>query len=263
VKEHIMQKVISADGTPIAYDRVGEGPAVVLVCGGSVDRMSNAPLAALLAQSYTVYNYDRRGRGDSGDADVYAVEREFEDLDAIFAVAGGSAHLYGTSSGAALALLATASGRPVDRLALWEPPYFLDGAEGRPRADTASIYRAFVAEGRRDKAAEYFMAEVVGMPAEFVAQAKVSPWWPAQEAIAHTLAYDATVMGDYSVPVEAIKSIHQPTRVLTGGAAWPWMADSNKAVAELLEDGSHVVLADQQHNVDPAVLAPALKEFWS
>jgi hypothetical protein len=253
VKEHIMQKVTSADGTPIAYDRLGDGPAVVLVCGGSVDRMSNAPLAALLAQSYTVYNYDRRGRGVSGDADVYA----------IFAAAGDSAHLYGTSSGAALALLATAAGRPVNRLALWEPPYFLEGADGRPRPDTASIYRAFVAEGRRDKAAEYFMAEVVGMPAEFVAQAKASPWWPAQEAIAHTLAYDATVMGDYSVPTEAIKSIQQPTRVLTGGVAWPWMAASNKAVAELLQDGSHVVLADQQHNVDPAVLAPALKEFWS
>ncbi|MEV6410060.1 alpha/beta hydrolase [Kribbella sp. NPDC051718] len=257
-----MQKVTSADGTSIAYDRLGDGPAVILVCGGSVDRMSNAPLAALLAQSYTVYNYDRRGRGDSGDAEVYAIEREFEDLDAIFAVAGGSAHLYGTSSGAALALLATAAGRPVNKLALWEPPYFLEGAEGRPRPDTASIYRAFVAEGRRDKAAEYFMAEVVGMPAEFVAQAKASPWWPAQEAIAHTLAYDATVMGDYSVPTEAIKAIHQPTRVLTGGVAWPWMADSNQAVAELLADGSHVVLAEQQHNVDPAVLAPALKEFW-
>ncbi|MEV8375077.1 alpha/beta hydrolase [Kribbella sp. NPDC056861] len=258
-----MDHVISADGTSIAYDRLGDGPAVILVCGGSVDRMSNAPLAALLAEYYTVYNYDRRGRGDSGDAEVYAIEREFEDLDAMFAVAGGSAHLYGTSSGAALALLATAAGRPVNRLALWEPPYFLDGAEGRPVPDTASIYRAFVAEGRRDKAAEYFMAEVVRLPAEFVAQAKASPWWPVQEAIAHTLAYDATVMGSYDVPVEEIKAIHQPTRVLTGSVAWPWMADSNKVVAELLEDGSHVVLAEQQHNVDPAVLAPALKEFWA
>ncbi|MEU4395337.1 alpha/beta hydrolase [Kribbella sp. NPDC023855] len=258
-----MEKVISADGTSIAYDRLGDGPAVVLVCGGSVDRMSNAPLAALLAQNFTVYNYDRRGRGDSDDAEVYAVEREFEDLDAILAVAGGSAHVYGTSSGAALALLATAAGRPVNRLALWEPPYFLEGAEGRPVPDTASIYRAFVAEGRRDKAAEYFMAEVVGLPAEFVAQAKASPWWPAQEAIAHTLAYDATVMGDYSIPFEAVKAVHQPTCVLTGSVAQPWMTASNKALVDLLEDGSHVVLAEQQHNVDPAVLAPALKEFWS
>ena len=104
-----MEKVTSADGTAIAYDRLGTGPALVLVCGGSVDRMSNAPLAALLAEDFTVYNYDRRGRGDSGDGEVYAIEREFEDLDAIIAAAGGSAHLYGTSSGAALALLATAA----------------------------------------------------------------------------------------------------------------------------------------------------------
>ena len=212
----------------------------MLVCGGSVDRMSNAPLAALLAEDYTVYNYDRRGRGDSGDAEVYAIEREFEDLDAIFAVAGGSAHLYGTSSGAALALLATAAGRPVNRLALWEPPYILEGTRERPPADTASIYREFVAAGRRDKAAEYFMAEVVGLPAEFVAMAKESPWWPAQEAIAHTLAYDATVMGDYSVPTEAIADDHRADP----GADRRRRSKSgcrggNQAVADQLPDGSH------------------------
>lgn len=257
-----MENVISADGTSIAYDRLGDGPAVVLVCGGSVDRMSNAPLAALLAQDYTVYNYDRRGRGDSGDAEVYEIEREFEDLDAVFAVAGGSAHLYGTSSGAALALLATAAGRPVNRLALWEPPYILEGTRERPPADTASIYRDFVAAGHRDKAAEYFMAEVVGLPAEFVEMAKASPWWPAQEAIAHTLAYDATVMGDYSVPAEAIAAVIPPTQVLTGGAAPEWMKLGNQAVVDQLKDGSHRVLPDQEHNVDPAVLAPALKAFW-
>jgi pimeloyl-ACP methyl ester carboxylesterase len=256
-----MEHVTSADGTAIAYDRLGEGPAVVLVCGGSVDRMSNAPLAALLAENYTVYNYDRRGRGDSGDGAEYAIEREFEDLDAILAAAGGSAHLYGTSSGAALALLATAAGRPVNKLALWEPPYILEGTRKLPPADTASIYRAFVAEGRRDKAAEYFMAEVVGMPAEFVAMAKESPWWPAQEAIAHTLAYDATIMGDYSVPAEA-KSVTVPTQVLTGGASDDWMKAGNQAVLDALPNATHRVLPDQQHNVDPAALAPALKEFF-
>jgi Alpha/beta hydrolase family len=257
-----MEKITSADGTAIAYDRLGAGPAVVLVCGGSVDRMSNAPLAALLAQDYTVYNYDRRGRGDSGDGAEYAIEREFEDLDAIFAAAGGSAHLYGTSSGAALALLATAAGRPVNRLALWEPPYILEGTRNRPPADTASIYRAFVAEGRRDKAAEYFMAEVVGLPAEFVAMAKESPWWPAQQAIAHTLAYDATVMGDYSLPTDAIAKVTVPTRVLSGGASEDWMIKGNEAVVAALPNGSHRVLPGQQHNVDAAVLAPALKEFF-
>jgi hypothetical protein len=257
-----MEKVTSADGTSIAFDRLGAGPAVVLVCGGSVDRMSNAPLAALLAEHFTVYNYDRRGRGDSGDAEVYAVEREFEDLDAVFAAAGGSACLYGTSSGAALALLATASGRPVERLALWEPPYILEGGRPRPPANTADIFRDFVAAGRRDAAAEFFMTEVVGLPAEFVAMAKASPWWPAQEAIAHTLAYDATVMGDYSVPVEAARQVTVPTRVLTGGASWPWMVEGNQALVAELADGSHRTLDGQEHNVDPAVMARALKEFF-
>jgi hypothetical protein len=257
-----MEKVTSADGTAIAYDRTGSGPAVVLVCGGSVDRMSNAPLATLLAQDYTVYNYDRRGRGDSGDAAEYAIERELEDLDAIFAAAGGSACLYGTSSGAALALLATAAGRPVPKLALWEPPYILEGTRAVPPADTASIYRAFVAEGRRDKAAEYFMAEVVGLPAEFVAMAKESPWWPAQEAIAHTLAYDATIMGDYSIPAEAA-AVTAPTRVFTGGASEDWMKAGNEAVLAVLPNATRRVIPDQQHNVDPAALAPFLKEFFA
>ncbi|ADB34832.1 alpha/beta hydrolase fold-1 [Kribbella flavida DSM 17836] len=257
-----MDKVTSADGTAIAYDRLGNGPAAVLVCGGSVDRMSNAPLAALLAEHYTVYNYDRRGRGDSGDAEVYAVEREFEDLEAVFAAAGGSAHLYGTSSGAALALLAAASGLPVNRLALWEPPYILEGGRPRPPANTAQIFRDFVAAGRRDAAAEYFMAEVVGLPAEFVAMAKASPWWPAQEALAHTLAYDATVMGDYSVPVDALGRVTVPTQVLTGGASWSWMVESNQAVVAGLPDGSHRTLPGQEHTVDAAVMAQALKEFW-
>lgn len=257
-----MEKITSADGTAIAYDRLGHGPAVVLVCGGSVDRMSNAPLAALLAEDYTVYNYDRRGRGDSGDGASYAIEREFEDLDAIYAAVGGPAHLYGTSSGAALALLATAAGRPVNKLALWEPPYILEGTRKRPPADTASIYRAFVAEGRRDKAAEYFMAEVVGLPPEFVAMAKESPWWPAQEAIAHTLAYDATIMGDYSIPAEA-GSVTVPTRVFTGGASDEWMKLGNQAAVDAIPQASGQVVPDQQHNVDPAALAPYLKEFFA
>jgi alpha-beta hydrolase superfamily lysophospholipase len=136
-----MEKVTSADGTAIAYDRLGDGPAVVLVCGGSADRVSNAGLAALLAQNFTVYNYDRRGHGDSGDGagdgSGDAIEREFEDLDAIFAVVGGSAHLCGTSSGATLAVQATAAGRPVTKLALWEP---IEGADELPAAVPTRVF---------------------------------------------------------------------------------------------------------------------------
>jgi pimeloyl-ACP methyl ester carboxylesterase len=189
-----MHKLTSKDGTSIAFDRLGGGPPVILVCGGSVDRMSNAPLAERLAQHFTVLNYDRRGRGDSGDSPPYAVEREIEDIQALAEAAGGTAFLYGASSGAALALEAAhALPGTIAKLALWEPPYIPAGFP-RPPADTAKVFTDLVAQGRRGDAAEFFMAKVVGLPPEFVEQARSSPWWPAQEAIAHTLG-EAAVRG--------------------------------------------------------------------
>ncbi len=172
-----MRKVKSKDSTSIAFDQLGQGPAVILICGGSVDRMSNAPLAALLAEHFTVSNYDRRGRGDSGDTPPYAVEREVEDIDAVVTAASGSAFLYGTSSGAALALEAARKfPNKITKLALWEPPYFVDDSYPRPPADTAKIFTELVAAGRRGDAVEFFMAKVVGLPATFVAEARQAPW---------------------------------------------------------------------------------------
>jgi len=139
-----MKKVHSKDGTTIAFDRLGDGPPVILVCGGSTDRSANAPLAALLARHFTVFNYDRRSRGDSGDTAPYAVVREVEDIDALIAEAGGSAFLYGTSSGAALALEAAASGLAITKLALWEPPFILD-ENARPPADQVERYNELIA----------------------------------------------------------------------------------------------------------------------
>ncbi len=159
-----MENVTSRDGTTIAFDRMGEGEPVVLVTGGSVDRMSNVPLAQELSSDFTVLNYDRRGRGPSGDTPPYAIEREIEDIEAMLDAAGGSANLYGTSSGAALALQAAATGLPVTKLALWEPPYIID-ENARPPKDQVEQYETMVAEGRRGDAAEYFMTKVVGMPA--------------------------------------------------------------------------------------------------
>ena len=214
-----MQTVTSPDGTVLAYDLMGSGPAVVLLPGGSVDRTSNAGLAAELANDFTVYNLDRRGRGDSTDTLPYAVAREIEDITAVIVAAGGSAHLYGSSSGAALAFEAAAAGAPVAKLAMWEPPYFLDP---RPElADAARVFHDLVAAGKRDEAAEYFMGSVVGMPAEFVAGARQSPWWPGQVKIAHTLEYDATVMGDYRIPEDRARSVTVPTIIVDGGAASP------------------------------------------
>lgn len=256
-----MNNVTSKDGTKIAFDRLGEGPPVVLVCGGSVDRMSNAALAALLASDFTVYNYDRRGRGDSGDTAPYAIEREVEDIDAVITAAGGSAFLYGTSSGAALALEAAASGLPIKKLALWEAPYVVEGRP-RPPANTAQIYTELVAAGRRGDAAEYFMAEVVGMPAEFVAEARNAPWWAAQEALAHTLAYDATIMGDYSLPTRQAASIKVPTLVMDGGASFGFMGETAQALADAIPQAQRRTLEGQEHNVAPEAMALALTEFF-
>src|ERR687898_2699225 len=161
-----MNRVTSRDGTTIAFDRLGDGPPVILVCGGSTDRTANAGEAELLAEHFTVFNYDRRGRGDSGDTAPYAVEREIEDIDAVIAAAGGSASVYGTSSGAALALEAAASGLAITKLALWEPSYIVEG-HPRPAADTARIYTELVGEAMRGRAVGDIIAQGVGPPPEF------------------------------------------------------------------------------------------------
>ncbi len=256
-----MSTVTSKDGTSIDIERTGEGPPVVLVTGGSVDRNSNAPLAKELAGSFSVFNYDRRGRGSSTDTPPYAIEREIEDIEAVIAGAGGSGYLYGSSSGAALAMYAAASGLPVTKLALWEPPFIIDESK-RPPTDQVERYEEMVAEDRRGDAVEYFMTKVIGMPPEMVAGMRAQPWWPAQEALAHTLAYDARIMGDYSVPTDAAASVKAPTIVIAGGADFPWMRETAEALATALPDGRAHLLDGQGHDVAPGVLAPVLAEFF-
>ncbi len=257
-----METVTSRDGTTIAFDKLGEGPPVVLVCGGSVDRMADAALAQQLASDLTVFNYDRRGRGDSGDTQPYAIEREVQDIEAVIEAAGGSAFLWGSSSGAALALIAVESGVSASKLALWEPPYIPDEVP-KPPADQVEQYETMVAEGRRGDAVEYFMSKVVGMPPEFVAGARNAPFWAATEALAHTLAYDARIMSDYTVPVDRAASVKVPTLVVAGGADMPWMRQTAQALADALPDGRVRFLDGQGHDVDPAVLAPVLVEFFT
>jgi pimeloyl-ACP methyl ester carboxylesterase len=259
----MVEHLTSRDGTRIGYDRLGDGPPLVLVCGGSVDRMSNAGLAQLLAATFTVFNFDRRGRGDSGDTQPYAVEREFEDIAAVIAAAGGPVGLYGTSSGAALALQAVAHGADVSWLALWEPPYFTDPDDARrPPADTVQQYERMVAEGRRGDAAAYFMGTVVGMPPEFVAFARTQPWWAGQEAIAHTLAYDGRIMGDYLAPLALAETVTVPTLVMVGGASFPFMRTTAEALANALPEGRLQVLEGQEHNVADDAMAAALRGFY-
>ena len=261
-KEEISLKTAtSSDGTTIAFDRLGDGPPVILVCGASTDRSANARLAALLARRFTVFNYDRRGRGDSGDTPPYAVEREVDDLDAVIAAAGGSAFVYGTSSGGVLALHAAASGLAIRKLALWEPPFVLDESH-RPPPDQVERYDEMISEGRRGDAVEYFMTQVVGLPPEFVAEAHNTPFWGAQEALAHTLAYDATIMGDYSLPIERAAAVTAPTLVVAGGASFPFMRETARALADVIPAGQHRVLKGQEHNVAAEALAPVLEKYF-
>jgi len=256
-----MNTVSSRDGTTIAFERLGDGPPVVLVCGGSTDRIANAPLAELLAEHFTVFNYDRRGRGDSGDLAPYAVEREVEDLDAVIDAAGGSAFVYGTSSGGALALEAAASGLAITKLAMWEPPFSLDESS-RPPQDQVERYDEMISAGRRGDAVEYFMTKVVGLPPEFVAYARTQPFWQKQEELAHTLAYDATIMGDYSLPVERAASVAAPTLVMAGWESFPFMRETARALADVIPNAHRRILEGQEHNVAPEALAPVLVEFF-
>jgi pimeloyl-ACP methyl ester carboxylesterase len=257
-----VETVNSDDGTLIAFDRLGDGPPVVVVCGGSTDRMANVGLAEELAKSFTVYNFDRRGRGDSGDTPPYAVEREIEDITAVISAAGGSAHLFGTSSGAALVMEAAAAGSPINKLALWEPPYLLP-PRPRPPADTAKIFSDFVAAGKRDEAVEFFMSKVVGLPDEFVAGARQAPFWKSQLDLAHTLAYDATIMGDYQIPAERAKVVGAPTVIVDGEASFEFMRETADALAQLIPNSERRTLPGQTHDVDPTALAPVLAEFFS
>jgi pimeloyl-ACP methyl ester carboxylesterase len=255
-----IQTVTSRDGTTLAADVTGSGPALVLICGGSVDRGSNVGLAAALSNDFTVWNFDRRGRGDSSDTPPYAVEREIEDVEAVIEAAGGHAHLYGTSSGAGLALEVAAAGANVDRLVLWEPPYSIDPA-GRPPRDSAERLERMVAEGRRDDAATFFMVEMVGLPADFAAFARTQPWWQGQLALAHTLAYDARIMGDYSVPTEKAARVTAPTLILTGGSSFALFRPTAEALVAAMPNARSAILDGQEHNVDPTVLGPAMTDF--
>lgn len=260
-----MEAVTSKDGTKITYEQFGSGAPVILISGGSVDRSSNADVANLLAAHFTVINYDRRGRGESGDTLPYAVQREIEDMEVLIDRVGGAANVYGTSSGAALGLeMAAALPTQITRLGLYEPPYIVDAfSQFRPPANTAQVFHDLVAEGRRGDAAEFFMSRVVGMPPEFVAQARSSPWWHAQEALAHTLEYDATVMGDYSVPSDRFSRIRVPTLIIDGGASFPFMKAAADAIAASVPNSQRRTLEGQQHNVDPAVLVPVLTAFFA
>jgi pimeloyl-ACP methyl ester carboxylesterase len=257
----------SRDGTRIAFDPSGEGPPLVVVGGALNDRHAAATLAGLLAPSFTVYTYDRRGRGDSGDTPPYAVEREVEDLRAVLEGAGGTAFAFGHSSGAVLALEATLETPSIRRLVLYEPPFIVDDSRPPLPDDYVSHVKELAATDHRGEAVEYFMTTGVGVPAEVIPSMRESPFWPSLEALAHTLWYDGVIMGDNMVgkPLSADRwsSVTIPTLVIDGGASPPSLRNAVQQLADVLPNAERLTMEGQTHEVDPTLLAPVLKEFFT
>jgi pimeloyl-ACP methyl ester carboxylesterase len=259
-----MGKVTSADGTTIAFERIGSGPPLVLVDGAMCYRASGPmrPIAEALKDDFTVYTYDRRGRGESTDTKPYAVPREIEDLEALLAEAGGAAAAYAISSGAGLVLRAAAAGVPFTGLVLYEPPYISESDGGAWSKDYTARLTELLAEGRDGDAVALFMMSV-GMPADAVAGMRAQPFWPVFEAIAPTLAYDNEVMGDSSVPRDVAAKITVPTLLLDGGDSPDTLRKGAKAAADAVPGALYRTLEGQTHDVSPAALAPAVVEFLS
>ena len=234
-----MEAARSKDGTTIAFDRSGEGPPVVLIGGALDDRVAAFELSAALAPRHTVIAFDRRGRGDSENTPPYSVDREVEDIEAVIVAAGGRAHVFGHSSGAVLALeTARALPERVTSLALYEPPFIVD--DSRPPLPTDHVTRLerLVSAGRRGDAVEYFLSTGPRVPPEVVAGMRGGPFWPSLESVAHTLAYDGTIMGDTMGgspdPLRRWASVKAPTLVMDGGASPGWQRNAVRTLVAVL-----------------------------
>jgi pimeloyl-ACP methyl ester carboxylesterase len=256
-----MNTTMSSDGTAIAYDRFGGGPPVIMTVGAFNTRSTTEPLAQALAPRFTVLNYDRRGRGDSGDTAPYAVEREIEDIAALITAAGGSASVFGYSSGATLALKAAASGLPVTKLVLYEPPFNTDDSYPALPTGFAGQLAELVSAGRRGEAVELYQTKAVGIPEEVVVQMRHAPFRPGLEALAHTLTYDAAIIGDRSLPAGLLAAVTTPALVISGEQSPPFLRNAARAAATALPDGRLSVLPGQGHDIDPEATAPVMAEF--
>ena len=266
----MLHTTTSTDGTKIAFDVIGDGPSLVVLGGAFNTRHSPHPLVDLLAERFTVYNPDRRGRGDSGNTLPYATRREVEDVEAVIRAAGGASALYGHSSGAILALetaaavaagaasAADADGVTVTALAVYEPPY--DVHADRAATPDTSVQEALDA-GDNDGAARAFL-RITGMNDGAIEGMSGAPFWQGMISIAHTLAYDLALTGDGRVPVELLSALSIPTLLLSGGASEAWAGAAIDLLAGTIPGSEKRTVAGQNHQVDQAVLAPILAEFF-
>ena len=273
-----MKTVISRDGTTIAYDVAGarggptlpekSGPPLILVDGALCHRAFGpaTKLAAALAPQFTVYTYDRRGRGESGDTPPYAVEREIEDIEALLDCAGGSAFVFGASSGAVLALEAANRLPGIRALALYEAPFVVDNTHPARPDDFVATMDGLIASSRRSDAVKLFM-KTVGVPALVIAAMRVTPVWKKLKAVAHTLPYDFRMFGDTGsgkpLPATRWAGVQVPALAIAGGKSPAWLRNAMRALADLLPGGEYRVLDGQTHIVKAPATAPVLVEFFA
>jgi pimeloyl-ACP methyl ester carboxylesterase len=263
------QYATSADGTRIAYETTGRGPSLVLVDGALCQRSMGPArgLAKQLADRFAVVAYDRRGRGESGAGETaYDVQREIEDLAAVLAAVGGHAHVFGSSSGAALALEAARQGLPIDRLALYEAPFILDDTHPANPIDLPQQLKTMVDAGDRGKAVKTFM-HVVGAPAPMIAIMPLMPVWKKLTGVAHTLSYDMALVVPFEqgqpLPEGHFAGVSATTLTIAGGKSPTYMRNAQAAIAEQLPNGRLVSLPGQTHMIRAKVTGPVLAEHFA
>ena len=259
------ERVTSADGSRIAVEAVGEGQPVVLIGGAFNDRTTMAGLARVLSPYYRAVTYDRRGRGDSSDeSGDFSVDREMEDLRAVIEHVGGTASLFGHSSGAVLALEAASRGLPAEKVAAYETPFVPEGSRPRPAPDLAERLVKLVRAGDRDGATALFQIEAVGLPAEMVEGMRHSDMWGYLTGLAHSLPYDyALFEPGCPLPSARLAKIVVPVLAIAGSNTFPWLAAATEQVAEAVPGARFLSLEGQDHGVlrQPEALVPCLREF--
>jgi len=259
------QKVISKDGTEIAYEKRGTGPAVIIVDGALCSRaFGPAPkLVPLLEKNFTVISYDRRGRNESADTSPYSTEREIEDLDALIKIAGGPVCMVGFSSGAALILNAAAKGLNIKKMVLYEAPYVVNMGGHNPPADSEEQLKKLISADRRSDAVKFFMKDMIGVPAIMTAIMSIMPMWPKLKAVAHTLPYDAAIMNGFTTPVKLANSVNAPTLVMGGTKSPVSLRNAVQKLSESIPGAQSKLLQGQNHNVSMKVLAPELINYFT
>jgi pimeloyl-ACP methyl ester carboxylesterase len=258
-----MEKAISKDGTIIAYDKTGNGPALIVILGALNSRKSGSKLAKLLTSRFTVITYDRRGRGNSTDTATYSPQCEVQDISALIDAVGEPVFLYGHSSGAALALEAAMKlSKKIAKLAIYEVPYAIDNNARNAANEYYKALKKLLIAGRNDDAVALFV-QSVGVSDNQIQAMKRLPMWKGLVKLAPTLAYDSEVLGEgHALPAARLSKITIPTLVMHGSAGAPFMRDAASAVSEAIPQAQLCTLAHQTHGVSPKVLVPVLEEFF-